>query len=209
MSDSLSPHRVCGRDVRLLRTLGFSEGDATDALRYAPMLPGANSRVESATHFLCRSPSCSPLPNSPASAATGSGRHGCIGGGSPLPAGYHTQSRTAADVLHHLSPGAHPSPAAETEAERWRPHEFLTQPPRQSPAEMPGSVEAERRRLHEVLVTSPPAELTRSLRKIILRQGVEGAVSVGMLAELLPARDWPLRWVRESEEWTAGRGRER
>jgi len=67
-----------------------------------------------------------------------------------------------------------------------------TSPPSVPVAARPEGLEEERRRLHELLVTTPPEEFVRGLRERLLQEDE----AVRLLGELLPddAAVWPPRW---------------
>jgi hypothetical protein len=158
-------HRVCARDVRLLQTLGFGEADAVEALRCAPVLPAHHSRVESAAHLLCLSPG--------------------------------TVERAAARASSPCRSTARDSPLSCSGNPPF-PGTYASPPSARMSSTCPvgtGRLESERRRLHELLVTTPPEQIVRSLRDRILHEDAEGARAVETLSELFPTRGWAPRWT--------------
>eukprot|EP00962_Isochrysis_galbana_P033003 scaffold10960_cov115-Isochrysis_galbana.AAC.4 len=158
-------HRVCARDVRLLQTLGFGEADAIEALRCAPVLPAHNSRVESAAHLLCLSPG--------------------------------TVERAAARATSPYRSTARDRPLSSSGIPSF-PGSYTSPPNARVSSARPvgtGTLESERRRLHELLVMTTPEQIVRSLRERILREDAEGAHAVETLCELFPARAWAQRWA--------------
>eukprot|EP00967_Tisochrysis_lutea_P024589 scaffold28267_cov35-Tisochrysis_lutea.AAC.2 len=158
--------QVCDRDVRLLQELGFDEADAVEALRVAPMFPSHNSRVESAAHLLCLSPGSVEQ-----AAARSASSNRSVGSSSSANRWIGSLSTCAT----YASP-----PCAQTSGNVLH----------------TSQVEYERRRLHELLVTTPPDELVYYLRERILREDAIGTDAVRMLSLLLPLQAWPQRWSR-------------